>query len=334
MEMASEPVHSLLGKCIVVAGGGIGALAFVLALEQLWPPSQSSKGPDITNFERETRQNSIQQDPYMLDITGGNPDEGLFALQQLGLLHNVRAHSTLNSGLINAYGGLPAATMRITRDNLKRVLLDKAEKGITTFRWRCTCTSAERLSNGRIQVTVQDAEEGTTVTEDCDLLIAADGANSKIRETFRPFDREMDYSGATQIGGISRLPKGLPHPLEENYGLQMSSGEGVCCIYAPFDANTIGWAVSTTGPARNPKFGLFTPEELAALKKEALETSSMFEEPFQTIVHATDPATAFVRPAFEKQPFQHDARMRGVIFVGDANRVVSPFVLVGANIAL
>ncbi|KUI60232.1 Zeaxanthin epoxidase, chloroplastic [Cytospora mali] len=347
--MASEPAQFLQGKRIIVAGGGISALAFVLALEQLWPSGLSSKAPEITVFERDTRQGSIQQDAYTLDMTGGSPDEGLVALQQLGLLDDVSAHSTLNSGLINvwsdkwkflasinpkAYGDLPAATMRITRENLKRVLLDKAEKGNSTFRWQCVCTSAERLMNEQIRVTVQDADTGATFTEDCDLLIAADGANSKIREAFRPFDMKMEYSGATQIGGVSHLPQGLPHPVEEDYGLQMSSGEGVCCIYTPFDAHTIGWAVSTLGPARDAKAGDFTPEQFAALKKEALDTASMFEEPFQTIIAATDQATAFVRPAFERQPFQHDARMRGVVFVGDANRVVNPFVLAGANLAL
>ncbi|KAJ0115245.1 hypothetical protein N8I77_009859 [Diaporthe amygdali] len=347
--MTTLPGQFLSGKRIFVAGGGIGSLAFVSALDQLWPQNLSSKRPEVTVFERETRQDSIQKANYTLDITGGSPDEGLFALQQLGLLDSIRPYSTLNSGLINvwsdkwkfladiapkAYGNLPAATMRITRENLKRILLENAEKGNAIFQWQSTCTSAERLQNGQIRVTIQDAEAGTTHTEDCDLLIAADGANSKIRETFRPFDLKMEYSGATQIGGISRLTQGLPHPVEEDYGLQMSSGEGVCCIYTPFDAETIGWAVSKTGPARDAHDGPFTAEEFVALKNEALKTASMFDEPFKTIVEATDPSTAFIRPAYEKQPFQHDARMRGVVFIGDANRVVNPFVLVGANLAL
>jgi 2-polyprenyl-6-methoxyphenol hydroxylase-like FAD-dependent oxidoreductase len=145
---------------------------------------------------------------------------------------------------------------------------------------------------------------------------------------------KLEYTGATQIGGISHLPgDGLPAPIHEDYGLQMSSGEGVCCIYTPFDDNTIGWALSTMGPERKAKTE-FTAEESVALKNEALKTATMFQAPFRSVVEATDPATAFVRPVMEKQAFQHDARTRGVVFIGDANHVLSPYEFVGANLAL
>jgi 2-polyprenyl-6-methoxyphenol hydroxylase-like FAD-dependent oxidoreductase len=145
---------------------------------------------------------------------------------------------------------------------------------------------------------------------------------------------KLEYAGATQIGEISRLPNGLSHPVHEDYSLQMSSGEGVCCIYTPFDKDTIGWALSRVEPEREAKTGPFTPEEIAVLKREALKTGSMFNEPFRTIVDATDPATAFIRPAKEKHAFQHESRLRGVVFIGDANHVLSPCELVGANLAL
>lgn len=60
----------------------------------------------------------------------------------------------------------------------------------------------------------------------------------------------------------------------------------------------------------------------------------MFNEPFKTIVEATIPEAAFIRPAMEKQPFQHSSNLQGVAFIGDANHVLSPYVLVGANLAL
>ena len=60
----------------------------------------------------------------------------------------------------------------------------------------------------------------------------------------------------------------------------------------------------------------------------------MFQEPFRTVVEATIPSTAFIRPAKEKPAFQHDARLYGVMFIGDANHILSPFELVGANLAL
>ncbi|KAF4633700.1 hypothetical protein G7Y89_g4410 [Cudoniella acicularis] len=346
--MVTKPGQFLSGGRIIVAGGGIAGSAFVSALNQQWDPSLNR--PEVTVFERENRETSLKQEHYMLSLNGANQDEGLVALQQLGLLSDIRAHSTFHSGairvwsdnwkelaniLVKPYGNLPAATMRITRYDLKRILVENAEKAAnTTWRYSCTCLAAERLANGQIRVTISDAETRNTLTQDCDLLIAADGPESNIRASFRPYDMSLEYAGATQIGGISHLPNGLPRPIHEDYGLQMSSGEGVCCIYTPFDKKTVGWALSRVGPERESKTGPFTPEELAALKREALGTGSMFNEPFRAIVEATDRTTAFIRPAKEKMPFQHDARLRGVVFIGDANHVLSPYEFVGANLAL
>ncbi|KAI1612967.1 putative monooxygenase [Exophiala viscosa] len=351
--MASKPVgHFLQGKRIIVAGGGIVGAIFVAALDQLW--DSSLPRPVVTVFEREkSREASVQQDPYTLTLNGGNQDEGLVALQQLGLLEKVRsAPSTiLNSGVIMVWSdswkylasinpkphqGLPAATMRITRQHLKDILLDRTDKESAkkiTVDWRhgCTCTRAERLSSstsGPLRVTIADrAQDGSdrSWTQNCDLLIVADGPDS--------------------IGGISRLPSGLPRPIHEDYGLQMSSGEGVCCIYTPFDDTTVGWALSKKGePRREAKVGYENePKAFDVLKTEALKTASMFQEPFRTVVEATDPATAFVRPAMEKHPFRHDTATASspllgtsgaVVFIGDANHTLNPYVLDGANLAL
>ncbi|KIW50110.1 hypothetical protein PV05_11728 [Exophiala xenobiotica] len=345
--MAPKQCHLLAGKRIIVAGGGIAGTAFASALIQQWDPSQQC--PEITVFERaHSRETYLAEDPYTLNLNGDNRDEGLVALKQLGLLEAIRANATLNSGAIHvwsdkwkelasihpkAHPDLPSATMRITRQNLKRILIETVEKTNVNWRWASTVTGAERLSSGKIRVTISDAGGDNTSTQDCDLLIAADGVDSRIRARLRPHDMKLEYTGATQIGGISHLPDGLPDPIREDYGLQMSSGEGVCCIYTPFDDNTIGWALSTVGPERKPNTK-FTAEEFVALKNEALKTASMFQEPFRRVVEATDPATAFVRPAMEKQAFQHDARLRGVVFTGDANHVLSPYEFVGANLAL
>lgn len=343
----AAPGKFLAGKRVVVVGSGFAGLAFVAALEQLWNPSLERA--KIVVFEQDDREEFMQKDDHVLCINGGSQDEGLVALEQLGLLEQTQEHAILNSGHIRVwsddwrqlssinpkpYGDLPAATMRITRRDLKRILVEKVEKTKASLKWGESCSAAERLSNGQIRITVSKSQDSSTYTQDCDVLVAADGANSAIRASFRPNDMKLEYTGATQIGGLSRLPNGLPQPVHEDYGLQMSSGEGVCCIYNPIDNETIAWALSRMEPERKAKNGPFTPEELSTLKDEALKTGSMFQEPFKTIVEATDPNTAFVRPAKEKPAFRHDSSLQGVIFIGDANHILSPYEFVGANLAL
>lgn len=179
--------------------------------------------------------------------------------------------------------------MRITRQNLKRILVERAKQTKTVFRWGSACTSAERLSNGQIRVSIAQGGSANSSTVDCDLLVAADGANRCIRASFRPNDMTTQYTGATQVGGISYLPEGLPKPIDQDFRLQMSSGEGVCCIYDPFDSQTITWALSTIGAERDAKSRLGS-EEFTALKQEVLQTALMFQESFRRSLMPQSPS--------------------------------------------
>ncbi|KAH8658426.1 putative monooxygenase [Xylariales sp. PMI_506] len=350
--MSLHPDHFLGGKSIVVAGFGIAGSTFVSTLNQLWPAA--SDMPNITVFEQRVQDASAPQGSHVLTLHGGSPDEGMLVLQRLRRLENIKAASTLVSGYFGvwnekwkflsdlhpqAQADLPSSALRINREDLRLHLEDKAVRVPTAkIRWQCTCVAAERLMDGRIRVTVEDSthDEAITFTQDCDFLIVADGADSRLVASLRPDKAKMEYIGANQIGGISRLSQGLPLPLEaiDTGGMQMSDGENICCIYTPLDNHTVHWAVSRVGPERQQKLGSFTDAEFAALKAEALETGSMFAEPFRTIVEATDPATAFILPAKERQPFAHEASQPGIAFIGDANHVLSLFNLKGADMAL
>ncbi|KAH8655723.1 hypothetical protein BX600DRAFT_470208 [Xylariales sp. PMI_506] len=281
----------------------------------------------------------------------------MLILKKLRRLENIKAASTLISGYFNVwnekwkflsdlhpqiYQDLPSSALRIKRADLKRHLEDKAERVPTAkVRWNSTCVAAERLMNGRIRATVEEigleGEIVNTSFHECDLLVVADGADSKLGASLRPPDATMEYLGASQIGGISRLPQGLPLPIEtvDTGGLQMSDGENTCCIYTPLDDNTVWWQLSQKGPEREEaKQGSFTQLEFTALKAEALQMGSMFTEPFQTIVEATDPATVFILPAKERKPFAHEKSKPGIVFIGDSNHALSLFVLEGADMAL
>ena len=330
--------HFLEGKKIIVVGGGISGCAFVAALNKLWNPNLIR--PEIVLFDRGPKDNS---DTYSMALHGDSINGGLVTLQQLGLLDKALKHSVfgLRSGefkmwdanwkeLISTkpkpWGGLPTASMRIPRSELHRILLNDAEEAPATFHWGVDCTSAKQLSDGRIRVAVED-KTGTISAHDCDLLVVADGAKSKIRSALRPGD-DLKFAGAVQMGGKAHFPSGIPDPIRDNWGILLS-GQGVCCYFSAVDQHTVIWALSQQKP--EPEVQPSFP----TLKQEALHIGRMFAEPFRTIVEATDPSTAFLHPAKDKEPFRHDdGHLRGVVFIGDANHAVSPFAGNGANLAL
>lgn len=336
--------HFLAGKQIVVAGGGMAGLAFAIALRKQWPPGQEP--PAITIFERDTEAAAAGREGYSLSLAGFDGTGGLVALKDLGLLDVALGHAVLGldgSGCFKIWdadwaelmsvrlkpaAGLPTAGIRIARKNLRRTLIDAAVGDQPdAIRWGVACTAAERLEGGRVRVRLADES-----TVDCDFLVVADGANSKLRASIRPGDT-LQHAGAIQIGGNGLFPGGIPKPVDDNWGLQLS-GQGVCCFFSPVDDKTVVWALSIREAEGRPPLDRGSPEKVQALMDEALQLGHMFGEPFKTIIEATDPSTALCIPARDRQPFAHDADGGSVVFIGDSNHAVSPFAGYGANLAL
>ncbi|KAK4196321.1 hypothetical protein QBC40DRAFT_287473 [Triangularia verruculosa] len=337
--------HFLEGKKIIVVGGGIAGCTFVAALHKLWNPDLAL--PNIIVLERNPR--DARHHNYSISLHGDSANGGLVALRQLGLLDETLRHSIfgLRSGQFKMWdsnwnelmstqpqpwGNLPTGSMRIQRRNLERILVGEAERQNAAFHWGVECTGTERLDNGKIRVAVED-ETGAKDSHECDFLVVADGAQSNLRAALRPHD-DLRYAGAVQIGGKAEFPHGIPKPIEDNWGL-MLSGKGVCCYFSAVDKGTVVWALSQQRPEPDTRTSMSTPDRFVTLKEEALRLGNMFSEPFRTIVESTNPSSAFVTAAMEKEPFRHDdPNLERTVFIGDANHAVSPFAGNGANLAL
>jgi 2-polyprenyl-6-methoxyphenol hydroxylase-like FAD-dependent oxidoreductase len=343
--------HFLSGKKIVVAGAGAAGLSFAIALRKLWDPS--IQPPVIVIYDRDNKESSIDRGGYSLSLNGADRDSGLYALKQLGLLDDIldlavfrvedqgegkgnftmwtHEFKPMISIRSKAPSDLPTAGIRISRRDLRRVLVE-AVSAHTEIRWGTACASVRRLDNGRLRIQLLDQESGGETDEECDILVAADGASSKIRGCLRP-DDSLRFAGVVQMAGSARFEGQIPPPLDTNWG-GVLTGTGAACFFSRIDQDTLVWALSVLEPTPRPKYDKSDPQQVEEMLRQVRERGKDITEPFKTILDATDPSTTLILNARDKQPFPHDLTAGPILFIGDANHAVSPFAGNGANLAL
>ena len=341
--------HFLAGRHIVIAGAGMSGLSFAVALRKQWPASLTP--PRITIFERDTQEDAEGRQGYSLSLAGYDETGGLAALRDLGLLDDILPHAItglegagcfkiwdsdwreLMSVRFRPAKGVPSSGIRVARKDLRHTLLAAVSDEI---RWGTACVSAAKTEDGRVSVQLAGsnvaAEESTVV---CDFLIVADGASSKIRASLRPDDR-LEFAGATQLVGVASFPDGSPPQLRDNWGMQISRGEGVSCFYAPVDHNSVLWALSFLDDHERPRREYDSQSAMQTVLDEARERGGKPLGPqFRAIVDATvNPKDVASLSARDKKPFRHDSKETAVVFIGDSNHAVSPFAGYGASLAL
>ncbi|KAL7941823.1 hypothetical protein V8C42DRAFT_333820 [Trichoderma barbatum] len=338
----------LSGKKIIVAGAGISGLSFTLAIRQLWPVGL--KPPHIDIYERDSDAVPPGREGYSISLAGHDETGGLYAARDLGLLDEVLKHAT--QGLGNQFvftvwnnswtellslkfkpaAGLPVAGIRIARKDLRSVLINAV--GPSHINWNTACIDAEKLPNERVLVTLS----GKDITADmarteCDVLIVADGASSKIRSKLRP-DDTLQYTGVMQKGGLAIFPNGIPPPVDKNWGMLLSSGKGVACFLSPYDETSVAWGMSYRAPAIEEPLKISSLDDAQQVIDDCKKLGKEFPEPFQSILNATDPKDVSRLAARDKQPFSHDLSLGPIIYIGDSNHAVSPYSGYGASLAL
>lgn len=283
-------------------------------------------------MDRDGRRIWPDREGYSLSLNGLDANGGLVACRDLGLLDAMLRHAGIwDAGWaelmrisVRPHTGLPTAAIRIMRANLRDTLIAAAEE-TTPIEWGTTCTAAECLADGRIRVHL------AARSDKCDLLVAADGAHSKMRASFRP-DDGLRYAGAVQMDGVGRFPAGIPPPVDVNWGMVVT-GQGIGCFFSPVDETGVVWGLNRREPERTTRYDRKSRNDFEVLQREALDLGRDIGEPLATIVKATEQQSS-IMPARDKEPFAHDTGPRNDVFVGDSNHVVSPFAGNGANLAL
>ncbi|MEC3916408.1 FAD-dependent oxidoreductase [Nocardia sp. CDC160] len=337
---------------VIVIGAGLGGLALAQGLHR--------DGIDVAVYERDASPTSRAQG-YRLRM---NPD-GLAALEQLLPQHlNRLVSATCSIQPPSAYfddrldpipstdpgrgdeGGRNVAVNRLT---LRQILLGGLGEIVSFGR---ECTGYETHADGTVTARFRDGSHTTG-----DVLVAADGVNSPVRQQYLPHARVMDTGVRTIYGrcplteaAVAAIPErlftlysGVLGPDHRHLGLAPVQ-------YRPPVHRAVaelgGAAVEFTDTEDYMMCLFSAPAELLPLSDDELHSASGeqlrdlvmaqtrdWSPRIGTILEMWDPATVFpltIRSTVPITPWQTTA----VTLLGDAIHAMSPAVGVGANTAL
>ncbi|CAF3372829.1 unnamed protein product [Rotaria socialis] len=333
--------HFLSGKYIIVAGGGIGGLTFCVALQRFLENNNQeiNPPPHIVVYERELSLDDIGREGYSLSIRSDPLSGGMQILQKLDLLDQILGES--NPGtyftvfnndftpLIEFQSppveGLSQSTASIARSKLREILHKNISPSIAVH-WNHGIESVEELENGQVIVTLMNGHQ-----EKCDLLIAADGSNSKGRRAIRS-QNELRFAGAVSIAARTQPLEKLPPPIDKTWGSVLGVN-GNFLFVAPSDQRSALWSVSylSDKPSEPRPAGTMSEEEIEQVLSEAHQRLVSFGEPMPTLFKKTLRSSVSVFNAKDMEPFRNHG---SVIFIGDAQHAMSPFAGNGANMAM
>ncbi|MGW0192597.1 FAD-dependent oxidoreductase [Nonomuraea sp. NPDC003201] len=338
---------------IAIIGGGIGGLCLAQGLRKA--------GLDVTVYERDrTPADRLQGyrvhiDPNgaralhdclpahlwqaFLDTTGrhGGQDFG-FVTERLGRLALIEAPTAAD----------PAddhhSASRIT---LRQVLLSGLDDVV---RFGKTYERYERLPDGRVELFFAD---GTSAT--ADIVVAADGGNSRVRKQYLPHAERVD-TGITTVAGkfpitaetrklvAPRLldgpnsvipPSGMgfftaPHDLGDGvaYGeFGVTEQEGALMDNS---ASYILWAFGAPGSAFPTNISEMSGKQLQATVARKIES---WHPDLRTVVGRSDPDTITLLPIRTSIPID-PWPATNITLLGDAIHSMTPMRGIGANTAL
>ncbi|MET9250528.1 NAD(P)/FAD-dependent oxidoreductase [Nonomuraea sp. NPDC003709] len=338
---------------IAIIGGGIGGLCLTQGLRKA--------GLDVTVYERDrTPADRLQGYRVHIDPNGARAlHDCLPAHLWQAFLDTTGRHGGQDFGFITerlsrlALIEAPTAAdpaddhHSASRITLRQVLLSGLDDVV---RFGKTYERYERLPDGRVELFFAD---GTSAT--ADIVVAADGGNSRVRKQYLPHAERVD-TGITTVAGkfpitaetrklvAPRLldgpnsvipPSGMgfftaPHDLGDGvaYGeFGVTEQEGALMDNS---SSYILWAFGAPGAAFPTNISEMSGEQLQATVARKIES---WHPDLRTVVGGSDPDTITLLPIRTSIPID-PWPATNITLLGDAIHSMTPMRGIGANTAL
>ncbi|HSY61471.1 MAG TPA: NAD(P)/FAD-dependent oxidoreductase [Cytophaga sp.] len=314
-------------KQIAIVGGGPGGLTLARLLQL--------KGANVKVYERDINKDARVQGAT-LDL---HEESGLAALEEAGLMDAFKANYRPGADALrlvdkhatiffdDAFGGEEDQLHRpeIDRGPLRKILLESLQSD--TVVWNSHLLNVEKVDEGW----QLNFNNGTSVT--ADIVIAADGANSKVRSLITPI--KPFYAGVTVIeGAVNDSEKNVPviHQLlnggkifamsDSKTFIVSSKGDGSLVFYAGFNASE-SWASSCGIDFKNET------EVRIWFKNTFADWNPIWFELFEK----AEP-NFIVRPQYCMPLDQSWGTLPNMTMLGDAAHLMPPYAGEGVNMAM
>ena len=319
---------------IAIIGGGPGGLTLLLTLHR--------RGIPATLYERDIDFNARSHLGGTLDLGYAS---GQRALRDNGLEDTFKFHSRPEGDTFKISDG--AGNILITSDDrssvnphpedpkdvrpeidrtvLRRILLDACPAD--SIKWGHTLVSARPLGDGTHELIFSN---DTFIV--CDVLVGADGANSRVRPLVSA--ARSTYTGVNGAE-ISLAPSVVSRP--DMTTLREFVGHGT--VLATENARTLGFQMNGDGRVR--VYAWFRGPAEWTLPLDTTAARAVLKDLYagwalwmlQAIDHSDEQAM-FHRPLFSLPIGHRWDHVRGVTLIGDAAHQMCPFSGEGANLAM